>query len=76
MTAFSGIGKFLLLAGVFLALFGLLLVFWDRIPLLGKLPGDLIITKGNFRVAIPIMTCLIISVLLTILANVVLRLMR
>lgn len=76
MFAFSGVGKFLILAGVFLILFGLLFIFWERIPFLGKLPGDLMIQRGSFRLFIPVVTCIIISLVLTILINIVLKLFR
>ena len=76
MSAFGGVGKFLILAGGFLILFGLLFIFWERIPFLGKLPGDLMIQRGSFRLFIPVVTCIIISLVLTILINIVLRLFR
>lgn len=76
MFAFSGVGKFLILAGVFLILFGLLFIFWERIPFLGKLLGDLMIQRGSFRLFIPVVTCIVISLVLTILINIVLRLFR
>jgi len=65
----QGIGKILILVGAFLAFFGLLLVFWQKIPFLGKLPGDIFMQKGNFQFFFPIVTCLIISILLTIVLN-------
>ena len=73
MSAFGGVGKLLVLAGVFLILFGVLFIFWERIPYLGKLPGDFVIQRGSFRVFIPVVTCLIISVILTVVVNIVLR---
>ena len=76
MFAFSGVGKFLILAGVFLILFGLLFISWERILFLGKLPGDFMIQRGSFRLFIPVVTCIIISLVLTILINIVLRLFR
>jgi len=76
VSAFSGVGKLLVLAGVFLILLGLLFIFWERIPYLGKLPGDFVIQRGGFRVFIPIVTCIIISVILTIVVNIVLRFWR
>jgi len=72
----QGIGKILILVGAFLAFFGLLLVFWQRIPLLGKLPGDILVQKGNFQFFFPIVTCLIISISLTIVLNFVIHLFR
>jgi len=73
---FQGIGKILILVGAFVLFLGLLLVFWQRIPFLGKLPGDIFVQKGNFQLFFPIATCIIISVLLTIIVNVVIHLFR
>ena len=73
---FQGTGKILVLAGVFLLALGLLFIFWQRIPFLGKLPGDIFLQKGNLRLFFPIATCVIISIVLTIILNFVLRLFR
>jgi len=72
----QGIGKILILVGAFLAFFGLLLVFWQKLPFLGKLPGDILVQKGNFQFLFPIVTCLIISISLTIVLNFVIHLFR
>jgi len=48
---------------------GILLIFADRIPFLGKLPGDIVYRKGNFTLYVPIVTMLVISILLTIILN-------
>ena len=73
---FQGIGKAVILGGVFLVFLGLLLFFWQRIPFLGKLPGDIFVNKGNFQFFFPIVTCIIISIVLTIILNLVFRLFR
>jgi len=73
---FQSVGKLLILAGAFLAFFGLLLVFWQRIPFLGKLPGDIFLQKGSFQFFLPIVTCLIISLLLTLILNFVIHLFK
>jgi hypothetical protein len=72
----QGIGKILILGGAFLAFLGLLLFFWQRIPFLGKLPGDIFVNKGSFQFLFPIVTCIIISIVLTIILNLVFRLFR
>jgi uncharacterized membrane protein len=72
----QGVGKILILGGAFLAFLGLLLFFWQRIPFLGKLPGDMFLHKGSFQFFFPIVTCIIISVVLTIILNLVFRLFR
>jgi membrane protein implicated in regulation of membrane protease activity len=60
------IGRFLLVIGVVIALIGLLLWggFFPR--WLGRLPGDIRIQRGNFSLYFPIVTCIVISVLLTL----------
>ncbi len=74
MSSFESLGKLLVLTGVFVVILGLLSVFWSRIPLLGKLPGDIFLQKGNFQFFFPIVTCLVISAALTIIINLVIRL--
>jgi len=76
LSAFSGVGKLLVLAGIFLILVGVLFIFWESIPYLGGLPGDFVVQKGSFRVFIPVVTCIIISAILTIVVNVLLRFWR
>jgi len=73
---FQGIGKILILSGAFLAFLSLLLIFWQRIPFLGKLPGDIFLHKGGFQFFFPLVTFIIISIVLTIILNLVIRLFR
>jgi len=73
---FQGTGKILIFSGAFLVFLGLLLFFWQRIPFLGKLPGDIFLQKGSFQFFFPIVTCIIISIVLTIILNFVFRLFR
>jgi len=63
------LGKLLIVLGALLMVVGVLLVFADRIPFLGKLPGDIVYKKGNFTLYIPIVTMIVMSVLLTIILN-------
>ncbi len=58
-------GKFIFAAGIVIALIGLAL--WTGVgkSWLGKLPGDISYTRGNFSFYFPIVTCIIISVVLT-----------
>jgi len=72
----QGIGKILILVGAFTAFLGLLLVSWQRLPFLGRLPGDIFVRKGDFQFFFPIATCVIISILLTVIVNLVIRLLR
>jgi len=76
MSGFGGMGKLLIFAGSFLILLGLFFTFWQRLPFLGRLPGDIIVRKGSFQLFFPLLTCLVISLVLTILVNMVFRLFR
>ncbi len=60
------LGRSLVVFGVVLALVGLLLMFSDKIPFLGKLPGDIHIKKDNFEFFFPITTSIVLSVLLSL----------
>lgn len=59
-------GKFLIIAGVILVVVGLAVHFSDKIPFLGKLPGDIKIERENFTFYFPLATSIIISILLTL----------
>jgi hypothetical protein len=72
----EGIGKVLLIAGGVIIVIGLLFVFSQHIPFFGKLPGDIFIKKDNFSFYFPIVTFIIISILLTIIINVILYFIR
>ena len=61
----NAIGRIVVLAGAFLVVIGIILIFFDRIPWLGKLPGDISVERENFRFYFPVVTCIVISVLLT-----------
>jgi hypothetical protein len=65
------LGRVLLVVGIVLVVAGLLLVLGVRIPFLGRLPGDLRIERDGLVVVIPLATMFIVSVILTILLNVV-----
>jgi hypothetical protein len=72
----STIARLLIAVGVVTLIVGLALLLWPRIPMLGRLPGDITIQRDGFRLFIPIATSIVISVVLTIVVNVVLRLFR
>ena len=76
MAGFEGIGRVLIIAGIILAVLGLLLAFGERIPLLGKLPGDILIRRDGFTFFFPVVTFLLLSVILTIVINVILRIIK
>jgi hypothetical protein len=62
----SELGKWLFVAGVVLALVGLLLWSGFGRGWLGRLPGDIYYSRGNFSFHFPLVTCLLLSLLLTL----------
>ena len=66
MFGLGALGKFLILLGVFIILIGLLLMVGDKIPWVGKLPGDIVIKKEKFTFYFPLATCILISLLITL----------
>jgi len=61
-------------AGLFLI--GLLIVFGARFPWFGHLPGDIVIKRDNFTLFAPLGTMILLSIVLTIVLNVIARLFR
>ncbi len=73
---FEGFGKILIIVGIFLVIFGVVFVFWNKIPLIGRLPGDITIQKGGFTFFFPLVTSLVLSLVLTIVLNVIFRVFK
>jgi len=67
------IGKLLIIVGGFILVVGLFLSLGLRIPFLGKLPGDISIDRGNVHFYFPLVTCLLLSLVLTLLLSVFFR---
>jgi hypothetical protein len=68
----SQLGRYLIIAGVALAAVGGLLLVADRLGL-GRLPGDLVWRRKNTTIYFPIATSILVSVVLTVLLNLLLR---
>jgi len=60
-------GKILILMGSVLIILGLLMTFYNYIPWIGRLPGDIIIKKDDFSLYFPLTSCIIMSIILTLL---------
>ena len=69
MEPFGGFGKTLILLGAVLMILGAAIVLAPKIPFLGKLPGDVHLRGKNWSFYFPVATCVVISLLLTILLN-------
>jgi hypothetical protein len=66
----GGLARFLILFGVISVVVGLILLAGQRIPFLGRLPGDFLFRKGSATIYIPLATSLLLSLVLTILVNI------
>ncbi|MBW2477077.1 MAG: DUF2905 domain-containing protein [Deltaproteobacteria bacterium] len=60
-------GKTLMLTGLFLIIVGLFLTFGSKYLPLGKLPGDIHIERDNFTMFVPLGSCILISILVSLL---------
>ncbi len=67
MQSFEGLGKGLILLGLILIIVGGVLLLWPKIPWIGKLPGDFFFKGEKVTFYFPITTCIVISIILTIL---------
>ena len=63
----------MIVSGVVLILLGLVFVYGHRIPFIGKLPRDIRVERRNVQVVFPIMTCIVVSVIITLILNLLRR---
>ncbi len=73
MTGIELTGRALIALGVLLVVLGVFLTVGARLPFLGRLPGDIHLQFGGVTVFAPIATMLLVSLILTILANLLFR---
>ena len=72
----KSVGMLMVLAGCTIAVVGALLMFASRFPWLGNLPGDIHYRGKNTSFHFPVVTCIIVSIALTIILNLLLRFFR
>jgi hypothetical protein len=58
-------GKMLIILGAVLILTGLIFTFAGGIPFIGRLPGDIHIKRDGFSFYFPIVTCIVISIIVS-----------
>ncbi len=58
--------KMIIILGIVLVVIGLLLLFAQKIPFLGKLPGDILIRKEHFTFYFPLATSIILSIVISL----------
>ena len=60
------LGRLLMVAGLFLLLIGILFHWGGKIFGLGRLPGDILIRRGNFTFYFPLGTCILLSIVVSL----------
>jgi len=60
-------GKALIIFGLILIGVGVFLIFFNKIPFLGKLPGDIVVQKKNFTFYFPLGTSILVSIIFSLL---------
>ncbi len=72
----SEMGRWFIVIGLVLVGLGVLFLLLGRLPWLGRLPGDIVIERPGLTVYIPLGTMLLLSLVLTVLANLIGRFWR
>lgn len=67
------VGNILIITGILTVILGLVLKFSGKFKWIGKLPGDVVIQKGNFTFYFPVVTCLLISLILSVLVYLIFK---
>ena len=67
------VAKVIIVLGAALVALGVVLLYVEKLSFFGKLPGDIRIKGENFSFYFPIATCIVLSVLLTLIAKLFFR---
>ena len=62
----SDLGRYLLILGCIIAVAGAVLMFSDKLPWLGRLPGDIYVKKENYSIFFPVTTCILVSLIISL----------
>ena len=62
----QSIGKYLIVFGIALVVIGGIFLLSGKVSWLGRLPGDILIKRENFTFYFPITTCILASVILSL----------
>jgi low affinity Fe/Cu permease len=71
--AIESLGRMLIYIGVVMVLIGGFFILVARVPWFGKLPGDIVYRRDGFSLYIPFATMILVSLMLTLLMNIVWR---
>jgi hypothetical protein len=76
MDNFAVIGRWLLIAGIAIALIGGIIWLLSRIPGINQIPGTIKIQGSGFTCIIPLLASIVISIVLTLVLNLIARLIN
>lgn len=62
----TGFAKTIIVLGIVLVLAGLILLLVQKLPFIGKLPGDIVIKRENFTFYFPLTTSVLISIIVSL----------
>jgi len=60
------LGRMLIILGIIIVAAGVLLLLAHKIPYIGRLPGDIYVKRDSFTFYFPLTTCIVVSLLLTL----------
>lgn len=66
MEGLDGLGRSLIVVGIVFVALGAVFVLGPRLPLIGHLPGDLVIQRDNVTIFIPITSMILISIVASV----------
>ncbi|MEW6191778.1 MAG: DUF2905 domain-containing protein [Bacillota bacterium] len=73
MELWQSFGKVLVITGVLLLVLGGLMLLAGKVPGVGRLPGDIYYQRGNFTFYFPLATCILLSIILSIVLSLFFR---
>jgi len=71
--AVESIGKMLIYIGIVMVLVGGFFILVAKVPWFGRLPGDIVYQREGLKVYIPLATMILVSIILTLLLNIIWR---
>lgn len=72
----SGLGRLLIIFGIGLVVVGVVLVLANKVPFIGRLPGDIVFRRDGVSLFLPIATMIVVSLVLTVVLNLFFRIFR
>ena len=70
------IGRIIIVCGIILLILGSMVILGGKYNIIGKMPGDLLLDKENIKIYFPITSMLLISLTITIVYNIINRILK